>query len=146
MKPWATPPRTLAFVETVARRGYRFIADVKVADAAPAPTSAPQPRLTPQPTLAERQGSLGALRDPRRSPAASCVAISTVILLAMLAAFATWSFVPATRLPGLRSAGRASDGNLSSEASQDYFADGMTDELIADLGRISALRVIRAHR
>jgi TolB-like protein/Tfp pilus assembly protein PilF len=31
---------------------------------------------------------------------------------------------------------------LSSDASQDYFADGMTDELIADLGRISALRVI----
>jgi TolB-like protein/Flp pilus assembly protein TadD len=32
--------------------------------------------------------------------------------------------------------------NLSSDASQDYFADGMTDELISDLGQISALRVI----
>jgi TolB-like protein len=32
--------------------------------------------------------------------------------------------------------------SLSSDASQDYFADGMTDELIADLGQISALRVI----
>jgi TolB-like protein/Tfp pilus assembly protein PilF len=32
--------------------------------------------------------------------------------------------------------------SLSSEASQDYFADGMTDELISDLGQISALRVI----
>jgi TolB-like protein len=28
------------------------------------------------------------------------------------------------------------------DASQDYFADGMTDELISDLGQISALRVI----
>jgi TolB-like protein/Tfp pilus assembly protein PilF len=32
--------------------------------------------------------------------------------------------------------------NLSGDASQDYFADGMTDELITDLAQISALRVI----
>src|SRR4029077_3213332 len=32
--------------------------------------------------------------------------------------------------------------SLSSDASQDYFADGMTDELITHLGQISALRVI----
>ena len=32
--------------------------------------------------------------------------------------------------------------NLSGDPNQDYFADGMTDELITDLGQISALRVI----
>ena len=32
--------------------------------------------------------------------------------------------------------------SLSGDASQEYFADGMTDELITDLGQISALRVI----
>ena len=32
--------------------------------------------------------------------------------------------------------------NLSGDASQEYFADGMTDELIATLSQISALRVI----
>ena len=32
--------------------------------------------------------------------------------------------------------------SLSGDASQDYFADGMTDELITDLSQISALRVI----
>src|SRR5207237_1951633 len=32
--------------------------------------------------------------------------------------------------------------SLSADPSQDYFADGMTDELITDLGQISALRVI----
>jgi len=32
--------------------------------------------------------------------------------------------------------------NLSGDAAQEYFADGMTDELIATLGQISALRVI----
>jgi TolB-like protein len=32
--------------------------------------------------------------------------------------------------------------SLSNDASQDYFADGMTDELISDLGQIAALGVI----
>ena len=32
--------------------------------------------------------------------------------------------------------------NLSGDPSQEYFADGMTDQLIATLGQISALRVI----
>src|SRR5207237_9104230 len=32
--------------------------------------------------------------------------------------------------------------NLSGDPGQDYFADGITEELIADLGQVSALRVI----
>ena len=32
--------------------------------------------------------------------------------------------------------------NVSGDVSQEYFADGMTDELITTLGQISALRVI----
>lgn len=32
--------------------------------------------------------------------------------------------------------------NLSGDPNQEYFADGMTDELITDLATISALRVI----
>jgi len=32
--------------------------------------------------------------------------------------------------------------NLSHDPEQDYFADGMTDELITELAKISALRVI----
>ncbi len=32
--------------------------------------------------------------------------------------------------------------NLSGDPQQDYFADGMTDELVTQLGRISALRVV----
>lgn len=32
--------------------------------------------------------------------------------------------------------------NLSGDPAQEYFADGMTEELITDLGKIGALRVI----
>jgi TolB-like protein len=44
--------------------------------------------------------------------------------------------------PEIRSIAVLPFESLSGDASQDYFADGMTDELITDLGRISALRVI----
>lgn len=44
--------------------------------------------------------------------------------------------------PGIRSLAVLPLENLSGDASQDYFADGMTEELIAGLGKISALRVI----
>jgi len=47
-----------------------------------------------------------------------------------------------TSVPGIRSLAVLPLESLSSDASQDYFADGMTDELISDLGQISALRVI----
>ena len=36
--------------------------------------------------------------------------------------------------------------NLSNDPEQDYFADGMTDELITSLGKITALRVISRNR
>jgi len=32
--------------------------------------------------------------------------------------------------------------NLSGDAAQEYFADGMTDELITEMSRIQALKVI----
>jgi TolB-like protein len=43
---------------------------------------------------------------------------------------------------GIRSLAVLPLENLSADASQSYFADGMTDELITDLAQISALRVI----
>jgi len=43
---------------------------------------------------------------------------------------------------GIRSLAVLPLGNLSGDASQNYFADSMTDELITDPAQISALRVI----
>jgi len=46
------------------------------------------------------------------------------------------------RPPQIRSLAVLPFENLSGDTDQDYFADGMTDALINDLGQISALRVI----
>ena len=60
-----------------------------------------------------------------------------------LSILAVWLFRSRGRAPtAIRSLAVLPLDNLSGDASQNYFADGMTDELITDLAQISALRVI----
>ena len=127
------------FVETVARRGYRFLAEVRVEDAVPVP----RPEATTPPELREHSnlGSDPALPKHRR-PALTWV-ISGLLLFALIASVARWRIRSANRSDtAIRSLAVLPFESLSNDASQDYFADGMTDELISDLGQISALRVI----
>ena len=73
--------------------------------------------------------------------------IAVAVLLAML--YAAWRFGllhGPSRAPeagtGIRSIAVLPLDNYSGDPSQDYFAEGMTDELTADLATISRLRVI----
>ena len=112
------------FIETVARRGYRFLADVAVVYDEPAQQT---DAVTPQ-------------RVPSRALALKLFGFAAALTLAI---YLSWSFYPWRQaLPPIHSLAVLPLKNLSGDASQDYFADGMTDELIAHLGQISALRVI----
>ena len=130
------------FVETVARRGYRFIADVRAADAAPVRSPEPATQAHPAADAPDRQDLAGRLAPLTHllPPGAWKIAF---VLLALLGSVAAWKLRSGNR-PALiiRSLAVLPLESLSSDASQDYFADGMTDELISDLGQISALRVI----
>jgi TolB-like protein/Flp pilus assembly protein TadD len=68
------------------------------------------------------------------------IIIITIITLSILSVWRLRSRAPASA--GIRSIAVLPLENLSGDASQSYFADGMTDELITDLAQISALRVI----
>jgi TolB-like protein/DNA-binding winged helix-turn-helix (wHTH) protein/Flp pilus assembly protein TadD len=136
------------FVETVARRGYRFLAEVKAADEAalsslelaPPRLASPQPPATKTGDRAEFVDT-AATPQPRLPPLAW--KLSVFVLLAVIAAFAAWKIHSRNRpASAIRSLAVLPLESLSNDASQDYFADGMTDELISDLGQISALRVI----
>ena len=62
------------------------------------------------------------------------------MLLLLTASVVAWKLHSWSRpSPVIRSLAVLPLESLSNDASQDYFADGMTDELISDLGRISAL-------
>jgi TolB-like protein/Tfp pilus assembly protein PilF len=112
---------TPRFVETLPRRGYRFVYPVEKPGA---PFHPPRPWLRPRwivalVFLALAVGlvglNLGGLRDRLLGrPAPGEITSIAVLPLA----------------------------NLSGDPEEDYFADGMTEALITELGQISALRVI----
>jgi TolB-like protein/DNA-binding winged helix-turn-helix (wHTH) protein/Flp pilus assembly protein TadD len=131
------------FVETVARRGYRFLAEVKVAD--PAPVRSPELATQPQHAAEarDRPAVAGKLTMLKHLLPSLAWKISVLVLLLLMASLATWKLHSWNRPPRvIHSLAVLPLESLSSDASQDYFADGMTDELISDLGQISALRVI----
>jgi TolB-like protein/DNA-binding winged helix-turn-helix (wHTH) protein/Tfp pilus assembly protein PilF len=131
------------FVETVSRRGYRFLAEVREAGppiarrADPTTESRPPTEALPLPDLPGKN----TLSKPR--PLSWVWKALTLMLVVMAASGAAWKAY-SWEHPALviRSLAVLPLESLSSDASQDYFADGMTDELISDLGQISALRVI----
>jgi TolB-like protein/DNA-binding winged helix-turn-helix (wHTH) protein/Flp pilus assembly protein TadD len=131
------------FVETVARRGYRFLAEVKVADTAPIHSPEPATQPHPSPEARERPDLAGKPAMPKHFLSSLAWKISVLVVLLLVASLAAWKLHSGNR-PSLviRSLAVLPLESLSSDASQDYFADGMTDELISDLGQISALRVI----
>jgi TolB-like protein/DNA-binding winged helix-turn-helix (wHTH) protein/Tfp pilus assembly protein PilF len=131
------------YVETLPRRGYRFIADVAVVDQAPVDRR--------ETVVGGVPGTKGHNRaDLVREPAASkrwawslAWTISGFAVALILLILAAQIFRLSSRPPAnIRSLAVLPLESLSGDASQDYFADGMTDELITDLGQISVLRVI----
>jgi len=116
------------YVETVARRGYRFLVEVKATGAA---------HVRPEPAAPPRAATAARLRPSR------AWRISAVLLLLLMASLVTWKVHPwASSSPVIRSLAVLPLESLSNDPTQEYFADGMTDELITALGRLSALRVI----
>jgi TolB-like protein/DNA-binding winged helix-turn-helix (wHTH) protein/lipoprotein NlpI len=126
------------FVATAGRRGYRFIAPV----AAPPHPTFEGIAETEQPIV----GSGGAERDPqtpstartesrRRVPTMGGVAL---ILLALAAASGAWRYTHRrVQMPlGRIMLAVLPFENLTGDPEQEYFADGLTDELITQLGRL----------
>ena len=130
------------FVETVARRGYRFLAEVKGADAPPVASLEPA-TLRPMAEARERPDLARKLAMAKTFPRSLAWKASVLAALLAMISLATWKVYYWKRVsPIIRSLAVLPLESLSKDASQDYFADGMTDELISDLGQISALRVI----
>ena len=118
------------FVETLPRRGYRFIAPLREGVEPQPSEKATQARPAFQPS------------SPDQPEIRRAILLGLALAVALLLSFLFWK-------PGWRAAPNPIVSlavlpleNLSRESDQDYFADGMTDALTTDLGKISALRVI----
>src|SRR4051812_23883848 len=112
------------YVETVGRRGYRFIVEVKAADGA----LVPQTRAATEPQLAAPTRDVADSAPTGRRPLRRLAWIAVLLLLAVVAVVrwnvSTHNTTPSTQI---RSVAVLPFESLSNDSSQDYFADGMTD-------------------
>jgi TolB-like protein/DNA-binding winged helix-turn-helix (wHTH) protein len=134
-KALADDPKEPRYIETVPTLGYRFIAELQ----AKAPEAMNATRAAPVGPDIDVSG------PSRRLGRRAATALGMMFVVALVAGAAFWfqgrRSHASTGVP-IRSLAVLPLENLSGDASQDYLADGMTDELIAGLGQISALRVI----
>lgn len=120
-------PNDPRFLQTIVGKGYRFVGPITVI-----------PGTAPAPATAEEQ--------PRRPTTAlrwKLVTFAAVFMLASAAvvAFKYFDWIRWFPRPPVHSIAVLPLKNLSGNPADEYFADGMTDELITNLAKISALRV-----
>jgi TolB-like protein/DNA-binding winged helix-turn-helix (wHTH) protein/Tfp pilus assembly protein PilF len=132
------------FVETLPRRGYRFIAPVTEVKG----TEGASPSEDTNPATSARLGEVQPNGNFKASRSFKKLSIILGLMVTLVAA-SIWGWERwRARTPQIQSSPRITSlavlplANLSGDPSQDYFADGMTDELTTDLARISSLRVI----
>jgi TolB-like protein/DNA-binding winged helix-turn-helix (wHTH) protein/Tfp pilus assembly protein PilF len=142
------------FVETIPRRGYRFLAHVDEsfpATAARGSTDAGTNQIV-VPAAAGQPPSPAVLPAGNRQTVKKRrieIAILAGLVAAALITVALAARYFATRNTNIGLGVKQSTSlvvlpleNLSGDQEQDYFADGMTDELIANLAKIRSLRVV----
>jgi TolB-like protein/DNA-binding winged helix-turn-helix (wHTH) protein/Tfp pilus assembly protein PilF len=124
------------YIETVPGVGYRFVAPVETASE------------TPHPVLPERESPRPAIPSPvrhralvRTSVASACALLFVALVWFGLVRKETHQASAEESL--IRSVAVLPLTDLAADGSEDdYFSDGMTEELITELGRLSSIRII----
>lgn len=108
------------FIETIPKRGYRFVGEVSSPDAASA-------------KLAKKSGGW---QSPKRRALAAAV-----ILISLGTAWVVWRWRETRRLEKISSIAVLPFQNLTGDPGQEYIVDGITDELITKMAQVGFLRV-----
>lgn len=142
------------FIETVPRRGYRFVASVKEGldegaesftreirerDNVNAPVADEEQKISP---LSPAVTPLGRLSFRRWPFVLGGMLLISALLLGWNAGRLRERMFATANPVRIQSLAVLPLDNLSGDASQNYFAEGMTDALTTDLAKIGALRVI----
>jgi len=135
-------PEDTRLIVTIARRGYQFTADVTVAEATD-PTKQPAAQVPTASSLADTQPVLGSPADeggstrPKHWWNVAALAALTVILAA--GTYASWRHFSSMTPPPSHKIMLAvlPFENLTGDPNKEYLADGLTEETISYLGRLS---------
>src|SRR5713226_8259480 len=123
------------YIETLARRGYRLIAPVEWQRSATITNDSPEPRADARPSIEDQthEREPGAPRYPRN---AAILGASAVVIA--LVGYMAWRNVRAVAPPQSTKIMLAvlPFENLTGDPGKEYYADGLTEEMISRLGRL----------
>lgn len=123
------------FLETIPKRGYRFIGalDVPVSESPASGESVPLAAMHPyEPTAQKGLRRYGIV----------LLAAAVIAALVGLGAYRLRRSTESTGADHLKSVAVLPLSNLSNDSDQEFFSDGITDELITELTKVPNLRVI----
>ena len=126
------------FVETIGRRGYRFMVPIESVAPSAGDRETRRGTVLSSPGPEERKNLL-------QWPGAALAAVGLALLLVFgFYALRHWRQpnVAASAVPHISSIAVLPLENLSNDPEQEYFAEGMTDEIITDLAKLPGIRVI----
>jgi TolB-like protein/DNA-binding winged helix-turn-helix (wHTH) protein/Tfp pilus assembly protein PilF len=138
-------PETPKYIETLPRRGYRFIATVVLEARDVVERSQSTAVSIANANQEDVSSTPKASRDQFRAQAAKKWWLWLIAAGALVAGAIPWAFHSSPKIDGavtIRSLAVLPLENISGNPSQDYFADGMTDELITQFAQIRSLRVV----
>jgi TolB-like protein/DNA-binding winged helix-turn-helix (wHTH) protein/Flp pilus assembly protein TadD len=128
------------YIETIPRRGYRFIAPLVDPSPATVPSSEPE---TPEIASSRPVSSVVPAAESFSLTRLRLLFAAAVLLLLFVAVFLVHRNTGGgARRPAIKSLAVLPLKNLSGDASQEYLADGMTEALIGRLSEIHNLRVV----
>jgi len=119
-----------SYIETIPRRGYRFVATV--VEKAESISQETRAVATVRPA-----------RAPRRSARFYIAAAISCLVVMLVIGLAVWKGTAGPgAAPDIHSLAVLPLRNLSGDPAQEYLADGLTEELVTDLAQLHGLRVI----
>jgi TolB-like protein/Tfp pilus assembly protein PilF len=135
------------FIETLPRHGYRFIAPVDIVEANGTHPEVgtrlvPPQQGRPPGTPLQKRWLVAAMVGGLLTLLATLIFLNVAGLRGRLAAYVGAHNRAPVQAPHIESIAVLPLENLSHDPEQEYFADGLTDALITDLGQVAPVRVI----
>ena len=124
------------YIETLARRGYRLMLPIQYLESAPETASEKDTEPHGQPAVAVNENAATDQQQTKPYRWKAALVLASVVTL-VGATYLSWRHFRSPPLPGRIMLAVLPFENLTGDSNKEYLADGLTEEMISQLGRLN---------